>query len=122
MPCGAPSGIVGVSFHWETTMIRNRFRTRFLSLLAILTTAMTSLVAGATAASAMQVPDPATGAVSNVVYVPTPPITQVVHDSQGLQWWAIVLIGVTVALVAAALTELYHWMHNRRDHITFSTA
>jgi hypothetical protein len=102
-------------------MIRNRFRTRFVSLLAILTTAMTALIFGATAASAQIPPDPPTSN-TDVVYLPMSPTTQVVHDSDGLNWWAIVLIAAAAALVAAALTELYESMKHRRSNVTLSTA
>lgn len=102
-------------------MIRNRFRTRFVSLLAILTTAMTALLVGATAASAQIPPDPPIS-TTDVVYVPLSPVTQVVHDSQGLTWWAIVLIVAAAALVASALTELYETTRHRHDNVTLSPA
>lgn len=99
-------------------MIRNRFRVRFLSLLTILTTAMSALLVGATAASAQVAPEPA-GSTSNVVVVPLSPA---IHESQGLHWWAIALIAVAAALAAAALTELFDTMRHRRNDMTFSAA
>lgn len=100
-------------------MIRNRFRVRFLSLLTILTTAMSGLLVGATAASAQVAPDPA-GPTSQVLVVPLSPA---VHTSQqGLRWWAIAIIAVAAALAAAAVTELFEGMRHRRNDMTFSAA
>lgn len=121
MPRGSPPGIVGSTIRpKENIMIRNRFRTRFISLLAILTTAMTAMLVGATAASAQVAPEP--GGTSDIVYVPLSPVTQVVHDSQGLHWWAIVLIAAAAALIAAALTELYDTARHRHDNMSLSPA
>lgn len=99
-------------------MSGTRLVRRLAALLTLLTTAMISLLAGASSASAnVDIPDPpSAGGGTVVVNVPGS------DSSGGIEWWGIALIAVGAALVAALLTEVYDTLRQRHDGHLFAHA
>ncbi|MGB8650444.1 MAG: hypothetical protein WCD35_07255 [Mycobacteriales bacterium] len=80
-------------------------------------TSVTGLLLVAPSASAqVPAPDPVGGGNGPVVV----PVTHVVHDAQGLQWWAIVLIALAAAALAAVVTEVVDTLRQRHHGVSMA--